>query len=129
MLSLASGAILVAEGVHGQHPDDPSELRGIRAALQRRADQEPQGSGLASRALAAVSGRLQATGVATASASSPGPALWPPGKVDYTCGTPRSLVPSLNRRCPAPGAPPAVGDMRDGWLVAATVRGASGRRP
>lgn len=56
LLTLTGGAILVADGVHGQQPDNPSELRGIRAALQRRVHQEHPGSGLASRALAAVSG-------------------------------------------------------------------------
>jgi hypothetical protein len=30
LLSLVGATILVADGVHGQHPDDPSELRGIR---------------------------------------------------------------------------------------------------
>jgi hypothetical protein len=54
LLQLGGGSILVADGVHGQHPGDPSELRSIRNALQRRADQADPGSGLASRALAAV---------------------------------------------------------------------------
>jgi len=39
LLEVCSGTILVADGVHGQHPGDPSELRSIRAALQRQADQ------------------------------------------------------------------------------------------
>jgi hypothetical protein len=56
LLQATGGTILVADGVHGQHPDDPSELRNIRAALQRQADQASSGSGLASRALAAVHG-------------------------------------------------------------------------
>lgn len=56
LLQVSGGAILVADGVHGQHPDDPSELRSIRAALQRQADQASPGSGLASRALTAVHG-------------------------------------------------------------------------
>jgi hypothetical protein len=56
-LPQASGAsIRVADGVHGQHPDDPSEPRNVRAALQRQAGQASPGSGLASRALAAVHG-------------------------------------------------------------------------
>jgi hypothetical protein len=54
LLQLGGGSILVADGVHGQHPGDPSELRSIRSALQRQADQANPGSGLASRALAAV---------------------------------------------------------------------------
>jgi hypothetical protein len=56
LLEVCGGTILVADGVHGQHPDGPSELRGIRAALQRQADQADPGSGLVSRALAAVQG-------------------------------------------------------------------------
>lgn len=56
LLEVCDGTILDADGVHGQHPDDPSELRGIHAALQRLADQAGAGSGLASRALAAVHG-------------------------------------------------------------------------
>jgi hypothetical protein len=56
LVEVCGGTILVADGVHGQHPDDPSELRGIRAALKRQADQAGPGSGLASRALAAVHG-------------------------------------------------------------------------
>lgn len=54
LLQLGGGSILVADGVHGQQPGDPSELRRIRGALQRQADQADLGSGLASRALAAV---------------------------------------------------------------------------
>ena len=54
LLQLGGGSILVADGVHGQQPGDPSELRNIRSALQRQADQAGLGSGLASRALAAV---------------------------------------------------------------------------
>jgi hypothetical protein len=49
LLEVCGGTILVADGVHGQHPGDPSELRSIRAALQRQADQAGPGSGLASR--------------------------------------------------------------------------------
>jgi hypothetical protein len=56
LLQVTGGTILVADGVHGQHSDDPSELRNIRAALQRQANQASPGSGLASRALAAVHG-------------------------------------------------------------------------
>lgn len=54
LLQIGGGSILVADGVHGRHPDDPSELRSIHSALQRHADQADPGSGLASRALAAV---------------------------------------------------------------------------
>jgi hypothetical protein len=54
LLTLAGGAILIADGVHGQHPGDPSELRTIRADLQRLATEEPPG--IASRALAVISG-------------------------------------------------------------------------
>jgi len=56
LLEVCGGTILVADGVHGQHPGDPSELRSIRAAMQRQADQAGPGSGLASRAVAAVHG-------------------------------------------------------------------------
>src|SRR6266568_6334546 len=56
LLEVCSGTILVADGVHGQHPGDPSELRSIHAALQLQADQAGPGSGLASRAVAAVHG-------------------------------------------------------------------------
>lgn len=48
------GAALLADGVHGRHPEDPSELRRIRAGLQRQADSAIPGSGLATRAIAAV---------------------------------------------------------------------------
>lgn len=51
-----NGCIHVADGVHGVGPDDPSELRRIRNALQRQAEQAGLGSGLAGRALAAVQG-------------------------------------------------------------------------
>src|SRR5215472_4002348 len=63
LLEVCGGTILVADGVHGQHPDDPSELRGIHAALQRQADQAGPGSGLASRALATVHGLDQMLGL------------------------------------------------------------------
>jgi hypothetical protein len=56
LVAVTGGTIYLADGVHGQHADDPSELRNIRCALQRRADQADSGSGLASRALAAVHG-------------------------------------------------------------------------
>jgi hypothetical protein len=56
LLEACGGTITVADGVHGRDPGDPSELRGIRAALQRQADQAGPGSGLASRAVAAVHG-------------------------------------------------------------------------
>jgi hypothetical protein len=56
LLEVCGGTILVADGVHGRHPGDPSELRSIRAAMQRQADQAGPGSGLASRAVAAVHG-------------------------------------------------------------------------
>jgi hypothetical protein len=50
------GRILLADGVHGSPADDPSELRRIRNALQRQAEQAGLGSGVAGRALAAVQG-------------------------------------------------------------------------
>jgi hypothetical protein len=56
LLVATGGPINLAEGVHGVHPDDPSELRGIRSALQRQAEQAGLGSGVAGRALAAVQG-------------------------------------------------------------------------
>jgi hypothetical protein len=56
LLEVCGGTVMVADGVHGRHPDDPSELRSIRAALQRQADQAGPGAGLASRAIAAVHG-------------------------------------------------------------------------
>lgn len=56
LIQLGHGSILVADGVHGQRAGDPSELRSIRNALQRQADQVDPGSGFASRALAAVHG-------------------------------------------------------------------------
>jgi len=55
-LQVGGGTIFVADGVHGQRPGDPSELRNIRIALQRQADLANPGSGLASRALAAMHG-------------------------------------------------------------------------
>jgi hypothetical protein len=56
LLELSGGTILVADGVHGADPDDPSELRRIRRALQRQADDAGLGSGRSSRALSAVQG-------------------------------------------------------------------------
>ncbi len=56
LLHIASGHIRVADGVHGLHPEDPSELRTIRAALQRVADEAGPGSGIGGRALSAVQG-------------------------------------------------------------------------
>lgn len=56
LLQLSGGTILVADGVHGADPDDPSELRRIRRALQRQADDAGLGSGRSSRALSAVQG-------------------------------------------------------------------------
>jgi hypothetical protein len=56
LLQACVGRILVADGVHGTGPDAPSELRRIRNALQRQAEQAGLGSGLAGRALAAVQG-------------------------------------------------------------------------
>lgn len=56
LLQVCGGTVLTADGVHGAEPDDPSELRRIRTALLRQADQAGFGSGVASRALAAVQG-------------------------------------------------------------------------
>ena len=56
LLHLSGGTILVADGVHGADPDDPSELRRIRRALQRQADDAGLGSGRSSRALSAAQG-------------------------------------------------------------------------
>ncbi|MHB1517493.1 MAG: hypothetical protein ACYCVN_10670 [Acidimicrobiales bacterium] len=56
LLQVGGGTVLIADGVHGAEPDDPSELRRIRRALQRQADQAGFGSGVASRALAAIQG-------------------------------------------------------------------------
>ena len=56
LLQVCGGTVLTADGVHGAEPDDPSELRRIRAALLRQADQAGLGSGVASRALAAIQG-------------------------------------------------------------------------
>lgn len=56
LLEVTGGRILVAEGVHSSQPEDPSELRRIRDALQRQADEAGRGSGVIGRALAAVQG-------------------------------------------------------------------------
>lgn len=56
LLEVSGGTILVADTVHGVYPDDPSELRRIRSALQRQAEDDGFGSGRAGRALAAVQG-------------------------------------------------------------------------
>lgn len=56
LITACGGRILIADGVHGENPEDPSEIRGIRAALAREANEAPPGSGLASRALSAVVG-------------------------------------------------------------------------
>jgi hypothetical protein len=56
LVMATGGKVLLADGVHGAHPDDPSELRRIRSALQRQAEQAGLGSGLGGRALAAVQG-------------------------------------------------------------------------
>ena len=56
LVTLTGGVILLAEGVHGARADEPSELRGIRRALQRQAEAAGLGSGEAGRALAAVQG-------------------------------------------------------------------------
>jgi hypothetical protein len=65
LVQVAGGAVLVAEGVHGRHPDDASELRRIRDALRRQADQAEFGSGLARRAYAAVRGLDQLLALAS----------------------------------------------------------------
>lgn len=56
LLHACGGTIFVANAVHGIEQDDPSELGRIRAAIERQARQAGLGSGLASRALAAVQG-------------------------------------------------------------------------
>jgi len=66
LVRVAGGCIRVAAGVHSQDEDGPSELRNIRAALQRQAEEAGLGSGTASRALAAVSGLDQLLGLPAA---------------------------------------------------------------
>jgi hypothetical protein len=56
LVTICDGCVRVAEGVHSLDTSDPSELRGIRDALIRQANQAGLGSGLASRALAAAHG-------------------------------------------------------------------------
>lgn len=56
LLSLCAGRIQVAEGVHATQRGEPSELEGIRAALEREAHLGPPGSGRMSRALDAARG-------------------------------------------------------------------------
>jgi len=56
LIQVCGGKVLLADGVHGAKPEDPSELRRIRDALSRQAEQAGLGSGVASRALAAVQG-------------------------------------------------------------------------
>lgn len=65
LLRLCGGAILVADAVHGVYPDDPSELRRIRSALQRQAEDAGFGSGRAGRALSAVHGLDQLLALAS----------------------------------------------------------------
>jgi hypothetical protein len=50
------GPVLVAQGVLGAYPDEPSELQGIRDALLREANDAGLGSGRSSRALSAANG-------------------------------------------------------------------------
>ena len=71
-------------------------------------------------------GGFRPTGAATASASGPGPALWPPDKVDYTCGTSPAAVLSLGSQLPKKhSAAPQMG-----CLVPGTSRArAHGRGP
>ena len=45
LVQVTGGTILLADGVHGREPGDASELRNIRAALQRRVYQVGLGSG------------------------------------------------------------------------------------
>lgn len=56
LVAACGGQVLLAEGVHSAEADGPSELRGIRDALQRQAAEASRGSGLSSRALAAAQG-------------------------------------------------------------------------
>ncbi len=65
LLEVAGGTILVADTVHGVDPDDPSELRHIRAALCRQAEDAGLGSGRAGRALSAVQGLDQLLALST----------------------------------------------------------------
>ena len=56
LVHVAGGRIRVADGVHGSHPEDPSELRNIRDALHRQAMAVGPGSGLGGRASSAAQG-------------------------------------------------------------------------
>jgi hypothetical protein len=56
LVGLCGGCILVAQGVHSERDDEPSELRRIRDALDREAQEAGLGSGVAGRALAATQG-------------------------------------------------------------------------
>ena len=64
LIQVCGGTVLIADGVYGADPEDPSELRRIRTALLRQADQARLGSRVASRALEAARGldRLLALG-------------------------------------------------------------------
>lgn len=92
LVSLSGGCIAVAEGVHGVLPGDPSELRGIRDALSRRAEQAGLWSGTASRAMAAVHGMEQLLALDPARL-----------KVIQPQGTEVSLAVRLQSRLPATG--------------------------
>ena len=50
------GSLSIAHGVLGIDTEEPSELRGIRDALQREVGASPDGSGRYSKAVAAVYG-------------------------------------------------------------------------
>jgi len=56
LVHVAGGRIRVADGVHGLHPEDPSELRNIREALQSQAMAVGLGSGIGGKALSAAQG-------------------------------------------------------------------------
>lgn len=56
LVAVAGGRLLLAEGVHSASVAEASELRSIRSALARQAQEAGIGSGLSSRALAAVQG-------------------------------------------------------------------------
>jgi hypothetical protein len=56
LAQVTGGSLSIAHGVIGIDTDEPSELRGIRDALQREVDTSPHGSGRYSKAVAAVHG-------------------------------------------------------------------------
>lgn len=56
LIEVCGGEILVADTVHGVLQEDPSELRRIRNALQRQAEDAGLGLGRGGRALSAVHG-------------------------------------------------------------------------